>query len=97
MLSLRGYSVVLLGLVLLTGLTVGISFIPLASGWHLTAGLTIGLAKAILVALFFMHVLHSPRLTWIIIAAAALWLLILISLTLTDYVSRGAIPGMPGH
>ena len=95
--SVRAYIVVLVALVVLTIATVAISFVPLSATWHVSVGLTIGTIKAALVALIFMHVLHSPRLTWIIIAVALLWLLILVSLTYTDYLSRGLVPGMPGH
>ena len=44
-----------------------------------------------------MHVLISPRVTWIVIAVACFWLGLLLVLRLTDYVSRGMIPFMPGH
>ena len=50
--------------------------------------LTIAVTKATLVVLYFMHVRHSPRLTWVVIASGFLWLAILISLTLSDYLTR---------
>jgi cytochrome c oxidase subunit 4 len=84
-------------LVLLTCLTIGLSFLHLPAAGHLSLGLTIGLCKASLVVLFFMHVLHSDRLTWIVIAVVCVWLLILFALTLTDYLTRGIVPNMPGH
>ena len=51
--------------------------------------LTIAVAKATLVVLFFMHVRYSSRLTWVVIASGFLWLAIMISLTLSDYLTRG--------
>ena len=81
------YYAVFAALIALTLLTVGISFLHLGA-WHTPVGLTIASAKAILVALFFMHLLHSSRLTWIVIAAGMLWLAILIGGTLTDYMAR---------
>ena len=95
--SVRMYLVVLAALVLLTFVTVGISFIPLSTNWHVGLGLTIAAVKASLVALFFMHLIHSPRLMWVILAVALLWILILVSLTYSDYLTRNLIPGMPGH
>ena len=95
--SIRTYSLVLLVLVLLTVLTVGISFIPLSPDWHMALGISIAIVKATLVALFFMHLLHSQRLMWVIVIASLVWLYILISLTTADYLSRGVIPHMPGH
>ncbi len=50
--------------------------------------LLIAVTKATLVILFFMHVLHSTRLTWVVIIAAFLWLGVLFVLTFTDYISR---------
>jgi cytochrome c oxidase subunit 4 len=82
------YYAVFMGLVLLTVLTVWISFAELGS-FHLVAGLIIGTCKAALVALFFMHVLYSSRLTWAVILGALLWLAILMTFTLSDYLTRG--------
>lgn len=82
------YYMVFTGLVLLTLLTVGVSFAELGS-FHLVAGLVIGTCKASLVALFFMHVLYSSRLTWAVILGALLWLAILLTLTMSDYLTRG--------
>ncbi len=64
------YVAVLVALVILTFATVGISFIPLSTTWHVALGLTIGTVKATLVLLVFMHVIHSPRITWAILAVA---------------------------
>jgi cytochrome c oxidase subunit 4 len=92
-----GYVAVYVALVVFTLATVGASFLPLAGGWHIAVGLSIGLIKASLVALFFMHLTHSPRLIWSILAVALLWLAILVVLTGADYLTRDLIPGMPGH
>ena len=51
--------------------------------------ITIAVTKMMLVLLFFMHVRYSSRLIWVIVASMFFWLLILLSLTLTDYTSRG--------
>jgi cytochrome c oxidase subunit 4 len=84
-------------LIVLTILTVGISFIPVYGVWRIVIGLTIALCKASLVVLFFMHAILSNRVTWSIIALAGFWLGILLVLTLSDYLTRGMIPHMPGH
>ena len=49
--------------------------------------------KAMLVILFFMHVRWSSRLTWVVAMSGFFWLLILFSLGMSDYMSRGWIPG----
>jgi cytochrome c oxidase subunit 4 len=48
--------------------------------------------KAFLIALYFMHVRHSPELTRLVIAAGLLWLAILFSLSLADYWTRDWLP-----
>jgi cytochrome c oxidase subunit IV len=55
--------------------------------------LTIALAKALLVILFFMHVRWGTRLTWLVVASGFFWLLILFSITMTDFLTRGWIAG----
>ena len=44
--------------------------------------------KAGFVILFFMHLLHSRPLTWLVPGAGLFWLGILLALTLSDYVTR---------
>src|ERR1044072_4082636 len=50
--------------------------------------LLIATIKAVLVILFFMHVIHSTRLTWVVIIGAFLWLGVLFVLTFADYLTR---------
>ncbi len=58
---------------------------------NVIAALTIAVLKMLLVILFFMHVRHSTRLTWIFVAAGFIWLAIMIDLTVSDYTTRGKI------
>jgi cytochrome c oxidase subunit 4 len=55
--------------------------------------LTIAVAKAALVILFFMGVRWSSRLTWVVAASGFVWLLILFGITMSDYLSRGWMVG----
>jgi cytochrome c oxidase subunit 4 len=55
--------------------------------------LAIAVTKALLVVLFFMHVRWGTRLTWVVAGAGFFWLLILFSLTMADYMSRGWVAG----
>ena len=84
-------------LVVLTFLTVGVSFLDIGGIWHIVIGLSIAVCKATLVILFFMHVLASSRLIWIVILVSGFWLGILLVLTLGDYFTRGMILFTPGH
>lgn len=62
---------------------------------NVIVALLIAISKATLVVLFFMHVKYSPRLTQIVVACSLVWLLILIAITVSDYLSRGWL-GNPG-
>lgn len=55
--------------------------------------LGIAAAKASLVVLFFMHLRWSTRLTWVVAAAGIFWLLIMFTLTMQDYLTRGWVAG----
>jgi cytochrome c oxidase subunit 4 len=55
--------------------------------------LTIAVTKAGLVILFFMHVRWGTRLTWLVVASGFFWLLILLTVTMTDFLTRGWIAG----
>ena len=85
--STRTYYRVFATLIALTLLTVGLSFLELGA-WHTTVGVLIGVVKATLVGLFFMHLLHSSRASWLAVLAGLFWLLLLMTLTLSDYLTR---------
>jgi cytochrome c oxidase subunit 4 len=85
--SEKTYYLVFAALIALTLLTVGVSFYELGA-WHTTVGVLIGVVKASLVVLFFMHLLHSSKLSWLAALAGVFWLVILMGLTLVDYLTR---------
>ena len=92
------YVCVLIALVLLTCLTVGLSFVPLAGKWHVIFGLGIGLCKATLVGLFFMHLIDSRPTIWAVLLVSLFWaIVVLCGLTVTDYLTRLWISFVPGH
>ena len=59
--------------------------------WNPIIALTIACTKATLVILFFMHIYYSSKLTKLTVAAGFFWLLIMITLSLTDYLTRGVV------
>ncbi len=91
----RTYALVFAALLALTGLTIGVSEIELGP-LNAVAALAIAFTKAVLVALFFMHLRHSTRLIWLVALAGLFWLAILIGLTLEDFASRGWLAGQGG-
>jgi cytochrome c oxidase subunit IV len=83
----RIYYCVFAGLIALTLLTVALSFVELGA-WHTVLGLGIGATKALLVGLFFMHLLYAPKMNWLALGAGLFWLAILLAFTLADYATR---------
>jgi cytochrome c oxidase subunit 4 len=81
------YGKIFAALLLLLALTWGIGYINLGP-FNLIVALTIAIAKALLVVLFFMHIKGSNRLLHLAASAGLLWLLILLALTFSDYITR---------
>jgi cytochrome c oxidase subunit 4 len=86
--SAKTYIWIWAALMLLLLATWGVAQLNLGD-WNVVVALTIAVTKMLLVILFFMHVRHSSRLTWIFVAAGFIWLLIMLDLTLSDYLTRG--------
>jgi cytochrome c oxidase subunit 4 len=98
------YFLVFAALLVLTWVTVQVSHVDLGSPkifgdvrLHLNVivALLIATTKATLVVLFFMHVKYSSRLVQIVVGSSIVWLIILIGITASDYLSRGWL-GNPG-
>jgi cytochrome c oxidase subunit 4 len=75
------------GLLVLTSLTLGLSFAPLGS-WHIPVALLIAGAKAVLVALVFMDLVAQRATNWIAIVVALLLLAVFIGLSSLDVLTR---------
>ena len=91
----RTYIHVWIALLILTGLTAALSRINLGP-WSASVATTIAITKALLVALFFMHLRYErSKIVWVWAAAGIFWLAILFLLTLTDFATRGYL-NVPG-
>jgi len=86
--SLKIYFAVFTSLMILTALTVAVAYYDLGP-LNTILALSIAVTKAALVILYFMHVRYSPSLTKLVVAGSFLWLFILLSITMSDYLSRG--------
>ena len=85
--SPKVYGTILVCLLVGTALTVWASFIDLGPLNPIIA-LGIACTKATLVVLFFMHVKYSTRLTKLTVASGLFTFLVLIGMTLADYITR---------
>lgn len=81
------YTFVFGTLLLFTGITVAAAYVDLKWANPVIA-LGIASFKAVIVILFFMHVAYQSKLIKITIGAGFFTFLVLITMTLTDYLSR---------
>ncbi len=75
-------------LMVLTVVTIFVAYQPLGS-WNFPVAIGIAITKATLVILFFMHAKYSSQLTKLFVGTAFFFLLIMLTLTMTDNLSRG--------
>ena len=93
--SVKTYALVFAALIAATVGTTAVAFVDLGP-LSVVVALLIAVCKMLLVALFFMHVRHSTRLTRLVVLGGLLWLLILIALTMGDILTRNWV-GVPGR
>jgi len=74
-------------LMCLTALTTFASFLELGI-FNIVVALLIATIKGTLVVLFFMHLKYSSKLTMVTVVAAIFFLFLLLSLSMTDYLTR---------
>jgi cytochrome c oxidase subunit 4 len=85
--SKKGYLLVWAALLLLLFATWAAAEVDLGVFNNVVA-LTIAFLKMFLVLLFFMHMKYEKRLTWVFAAAGFIWLMIMIGLSMNDYITR---------
>ena len=88
--STKSYFLIWASLMVLLFLTWGVAQFDLGIANTIVA-LLIAVVKMLLVILFFMHVRYNTRITWLFAAAGFVWFLIMVSLTMTDYLTRGRV------
>jgi cytochrome c oxidase subunit 4 len=81
------YLIIFTALLVGTAITVGASFIEMGP-WNPVVALAIACAKATLVVLFFMHIKYSSKLMKLTVGAGVFTFLILVGMSLSDYISR---------
>jgi cytochrome c oxidase subunit 4 len=96
--GLRTYLAIYAALMILLVATVAAAFmpwprlLPTAHGWDVhvavAVALLIALVKSLLILLYFMHVKFSAKMVYAFAGAGFLWLGIMFTLVLSDYVTR---------
>ncbi len=74
-------------LLVLTATTTAVSYVDLGE-YNTVVALAIACTKMTLVVLFFMHIKYSSKLTKLTVAAGFFTFIVLIMMTMTDYISR---------
>ena len=87
----KSYLAVFATLLVLLAITVAANYAPLGR-FNVLVALFIAIVKTFLVMLFFMHVRYSGRLIWIYVAVGFFWLAILLTLTMSDFLTRWQPP-----
>jgi cytochrome c oxidase subunit 4 len=76
-----------LALLALLATTIFCAYLPLGI-FNTLIGLAIAAVKALIVLAVFMELRRGPSLAWVFAGAGFFWLMILIVLSLTDYLTR---------
>jgi cytochrome c oxidase subunit IV len=88
----KSYAAVFFALLALTVTTVAVSKLDLGE-YNFVAAMTIAVIKGSLVVAFFMDVRRASSMTKLFVTAGLFWLAILLVFILSDYLSRGWLPG----
>ena len=93
-LAAKTYVLAYVGLLGLLLVNVLIGFLNI--GWaNMFIAVTIAVIQAAVIALILMHGLFEKAAVWLVMGGAVLWFMILVTLTMTDYITRGWVP-IPG-
>ena len=84
----RTYLITGFALLAFLGLTIAAAYVNLGP-FNTVAAMSIALAKAVLILLFFMHLRDSKPIIWAFAGAGFFWLGIMFALALSDYLTRG--------
>jgi len=92
----RLYVGIFLALMVLTGVTVGVTYVDLGE-LNLIVALAVAITKAMLVILFFMEVKYGPKLIKVTFGAGFVFFAIMIIFTMMDYMTRTqyGLPAFP--
>ena len=90
--AVKVYARIFFALIALTATTVAVSRIDLGE-FNFIVAMTIAVIKGTLVVMFFMDVRRATSLTKLFVGAGFFWMAILLVFVLSDYLSRGWLPG----
>ena len=86
--SSKGFLFTTAALLVLLALTVGVACVNLGP-FNIIAALTISVAKAALIVMFFMGIQGRSPLTWLALGTGFFFLAIMFALSMSDFLTRG--------
>ena len=86
--SVRIYVMVFTALMVLTGVTVGVSYIHLAVPLAILVALVVATVKGSMVALYFMHLSHERKLIYYVLALTVVFFIFLMFVPLATNLDR---------
>ena len=86
--KVKEYLLIYFAIILLLGLNLGLSFVTIRN-FNFPIELTIALAQDVLIWLFYMELKGDRTMSPIFGLAGVAWLIILVTLALSDFVTRG--------
>lgn len=88
----KTYFLVWFVLMLLLLLNWGLAHVNMGP-FNVIVTLAIAFVQALLMLVYLMHARYSSSLTRLFVVVGFIWLLIMFDLTLSDYLTRGSVPG----
>jgi cytochrome c oxidase subunit IV len=85
------YLIVFAALLVLLVITVAVAFVNLGN-FNLPIALVVACIKAVLIMMFFMEVKYQSKLVWVFSGASFVFLMIMLVLTMNDYLTRAVDP-----
>ncbi|WGL61305.1 hypothetical protein QEJ31_06825 [Pigmentibacter sp. JX0631] len=88
LLPVKLYLAIFTVLFIMIFVNVGISFLPIPSIWKLVVILSVALIQSVLVAVFFMELIHEDKFYSFVFGSAVLFMILFFAITLTELSGR---------
>lgn len=83
----KGPAAAWLVLIVLFGVSLGSAYLPLGAA-NMAINLVLGAVMVTILAAYLMNLRHAEALLWLFAGAGLLWIVIMFTLTFSDYLSR---------
>ncbi len=77
-----------IGLIILTGITVGLAYVPIPAPFDVVVALSVAFFKALLVCAFFMNLYWDTKFNTMLLIGAFAFFILMVAVTLLDTLYR---------